>query len=147
MNVSHKDSEFRSLFLGNKGKTKLAEFQNMCTTPIYIYIYIYIGVYWGIYIGVYIYSYEIYRGICIFLRKIEQISDSLLISLNSGWSDLKPCTISRYSVEIGWLTPFHSFVNHGNYTATCSVTIEKTGRQVDLGVFIVNFALCFPFYD
>ena len=60
MNVSHKISEFRPPFLGNKGKTKLALSQNMCTTPTYT-----------------------------FLRKLEQISDILLISLKSGWSDLK----------------------------------------------------------
>ena len=30
MNVSHKISEFRPFFLGNKGKTKVAQSQNMC---------------------------------------------------------------------------------------------------------------------
>ena len=44
--VSHKISEFRPLFLGNKGKTKLAQSQSMCITLTYT-----------------------------FLRKIEQISD------------------------------------------------------------------------
>ena len=39
-----------------------------------------------------------------------------------------------------------SFVNHGNCTAMCSVTIEKTGKQVDLGLFVVISALCLPFY-
>ena len=60
MNVSHKSSEFRPPFLGNKGKTKVAQSQNMCATPIDT-----------------------------FLRKLEQISEILLISLKSGWSDLK----------------------------------------------------------
>ena len=33
-------------------------------------------------------------------------------------------------------------VRHGNYTATCSVTIRKTGKWVDLGFFtvILHFA-------
>ena len=51
---------FDPLFLGNKGKTKVAQSQNMCATPIYT-----------------------------FLRKLEQISNIVLISLKSGWSDLK----------------------------------------------------------
>ena len=55
--------KFRSfdlLSLRNKGKTKIAQSQNVCTTPVYT-----------------------------FLRKLEQIPDILLISLKSGWSDLK----------------------------------------------------------
>ena len=60
MNVSHKISEFRPSFSRKQRKTKLAQFQNMCTTPTYTS-----------------------------LRKIEQISDILLISLKRGWSDLK----------------------------------------------------------
>ena len=60
MNVSHKISEFRPLFSRNKEKIKLAQSRKMCTTPINT-----------------------------FLRKIEQISDILLISQKSGWSDLK----------------------------------------------------------
>ena len=55
--------KFRSFdphFLGNKRKTKLTQSPNMCATPKYT-----------------------------FLRKLEQISDILLISLKSGWSDLK----------------------------------------------------------
>ena len=32
-----------------------------------------------------------------------------------------------YSIEIGWPTLFSSLVSHGNYTATCSVTIKNTG--------------------
>ena len=52
-----------------------------------------------------------------------------------------------YSIEIGWLNLFNSFVKHGSYTATCSVTTEKTGNQVDLDIFMVISALCLPFYD
>ena len=33
------------------------------------------------------------------------------------------------------------------YTAICSVTIKKTGKQVDLGLSIVISALCLPIYD
>ena len=51
MNVSHKISEFRPPFSRKQRKTKLAQSQNMFTTPIYT-----------------------------FLRKIEQVSDILLIS-------------------------------------------------------------------
>ena len=51
MNVIHKFSEFLPSFLGNKGKTKLARSQNMCTTLLQA-----------------------------LLRKIEQICEILLIS-------------------------------------------------------------------
>ena len=34
MKVIHKFSEFRPPFLGNKGKTKLVQSQNVCTTLI-----------------------------------------------------------------------------------------------------------------
>ena len=50
MNVIYKFSEFSPLFQGNKGKTKLARSQNMCTTLIHT-----------------------------LLRKIEQICEILLI--------------------------------------------------------------------
>ena len=60
MNVSKKFSEFWPTFFGNKGKTKLVRSQNMCAAPIHM-----------------------------FLQKIEQIYDILLIRKKSGWSDLK----------------------------------------------------------
>ena len=64
----------------------------------------------------------------------------------TGVNNLKPCTI-LHSIEIGQLTLFNSFVNHGHYTATCSVTIKKTGKEVNLDLFTVISALCFPIYD
>ena len=42
----------------------------------------------------------------------------------------------------------HSFslqVNHDNYAAMCSFTIKETGKQVDLGLFIVTSARCLHF--
>ena len=59
---------------------------------------------------------------------------------------IKPRTILYY-IEIGWLTLFNSLDSHGNYTATCSVTIKKTGKQVALGFFTFISALCVRFYD
>ena len=66
---------FDPLFLGDKGKTKLAQFQNMCTTTVYT-----------------------------FLRKIEQISDILLFSKKSGWSDLNSNMIFYFMLFLYPLT-------------------------------------------
>ena len=65
-------------------------------------------------------------------------------SLNTTW--LKPCIIF-YSIEIGWLTLFNSLASHRNYAAMCSFTIMKTGKKVDLGLFIVISPLFIRFYD
>ena len=67
MNVSHKISEFRPPFSRKQRKNKSCAVSKYVYNP-YIYIYIYIYT---------------------FSRKLEQTSDNLLISLKSGWSDLK----------------------------------------------------------
>ena len=58
-----------------------------------------------------------------------------------GHRRVKPCTI-LYSIEINWPTLFNSLL-----TMVTTVTIKKTGKQVDLGLFKIIYALSFGFYD
>ena len=54
--------------------------------------------------------------------------------------DLKPHTV-LYFIETGRLSLFNSIVHHSNCAATCPDTIQKTGKQVVLGLFVVTWII------
>ena len=82
----------------------------------------------------------------IFICKVHVCVNVWTGAKGSNRITLKSCTI-LYSAEISWPTLFISLLSHDNYTTKCSVTIKKTGKQVDSGVFTVISAICVGFYD
>ena len=75
-----------------------------------------------------------------FRNKKSYLSDqSTVTGLPKG--HVPSCILLKW---IDWL--FNSLASHGNYPATSSVTIKKTGKQVDLGLFRIIYVLRIRLY-